>query len=133
MLFGGCANPIPLGYIDKMEYFDENSFQDYTDYCVYLYDSADSFIANQNYHKITADEIDNIKSYFENFQSWMEASDRIAQYDFDENCINESDYVRIETKEGESIGTGKYGKFDNYTIYFFDCESLTLYYIHSNL
>lgn len=90
MSLGGCSSPIPSGYVDKVE-------------------------------------------YFENIQSWMEASDRSTQYDFDENCINEGDYVRIETKEGESIGTGEYGKFENYTIYFFDCEAVILYYIHSNL
>lgn len=46
---------------------------------------------------------------------------------------NEGDYARIATKEGEKIGDSKYQKYDNYSIYFFDTETLTLYYIHNNI
>ena len=51
---------------------------------------------------------------------------------FDYEIIDENDYVRIKTSEGEPIGDREYGKYDNYDVYFFDVESLTLYYIHSN-
>ena len=54
-------------------------------------------------------------------------------YDFDTSIITEGDYVRIETKEGEEIGDSTYGKYDNYSVYFFDRETLTLYYIHNNI
>ena len=38
-----------------------------------------------------------------------------------------------ETKEGKEIEDSKYGKFDDYSVYFFDAETLTLYYIHNNI
>lgn len=38
------------GYIDKIEFFDEDDFQDYTDYCKYIYDEdgAQNFIKAEN-------------------------------------------------------------------------------------
>ena len=53
--------------------------------------------------------------------------------DFDINDINEGDYVKIKTKEGQKIANGKYETYDNYSVYFFDIETLTLYYIHNNI
>jgi len=63
----------------------------------------------------------------------MKVENRLDVYDFDINTVSEGDYVRIKTKEGKKIGNGKYSKFDNYTIYFYDIQSNTLYYIHSNI
>ena len=71
--------------------------------------------------------------YFEDFSSWMESADRLREFDFDINDINEGDYVKIKTKEGQKIANGKYEKYDNYSVYFFDIETLTLYYIHNNI
>lgn len=133
----GCYNTeiieIPKGYIEKKEYFDEDGFQDYTDYAKYVYPSKEVVINNKEYKKISEDDIDNVKGYFENFSSWMEMSGRINQFDIDLNIINEGDYVKIKTKEGKKMGNGQYGKYDNYSIYFFDIETLTLYYIHNNI
>ena len=53
--------------------------------------------------------------------------------DFDVNSITENDYVRIVTKEGTPIGDSIYGRFDNYSVFLFDSETLTLYYIHNNI
>ncbi len=39
----------------------------------------------------------------------------------------------IETKEGKPIGDSFYGKYDNYSVYFFDTDSCVLYYLHSNI
>ena len=47
--------------------------------------------------------------------------------------ISEGDYVLIETKEGKPIGDSFYGKYDNYSVYFFDTDSCVLYYLHSNI
>jgi len=133
----GCSNSkmagIPDGYIDKEEYYDKYSFCDYTDYAKYMYDSKDVITSNKDYKKIEQDDIQNIVGYFENFSGWMESSDRLSEFDFDIGVINEGDYVKIKTKEGQKIGNGKYEKNDNYSIYFFDIETLTLYYIHSNI
>ena len=77
--------------------------------------------------------MDNIKSYFNDFKSVMESKERLNEYDFDIDSITENDYVRIITKEGTPIGDSTYGKFDNYSIFLFDSETLTLYYIHNNI
>lgn len=63
----------------------------------------------------------------------MRECDRLDEYDFDESVINSWDYIRIKTKEGEKIGDSKYEKYDNYSVYYFDIETLTLCYIHSNI
>ena len=133
----GCSQSkmvgIPDGYIDKEEYYDKDGFQDYTDYAKYVYDSKDVIISNEDYKKLKQDDIQNIVGYFEDFSVLMESADRLSEFDFDISNINEGDYIKIKTKEGQKIGNGKYGKYDNYSVYFFDVESLTLYYIHNNI
>ena len=63
----------------------------------------------------------------------MKTSNRLNEYDFLNDYISEGDYFYIKTKEGEKIGNSYYGKYDNYTIYFFDTDQNILYYIHSNM
>ena len=129
MLFG-CGglheNGVPSGYIDKEEHFQENGAQDYTDYCKYTYDSSDDFVGNKEYKQIDDKDIGEIKPYFNNFESWMVESGRKDEYDFDENWISSGDYIKITYKIPND-------KFADYTIYFFDMESLTLYYFHNNI
>lgn len=123
------------GYIDKVEFFDEDGFQDYTDYCKYIYDEdgAPKFYKSGKYHFVEKSEIDYLKGYFEHFEMCMESMGRSAEYDFDDKCISEGDYVYIKTKEGMPIGNSYYRKYDDYSVYLFDTESRTLYYIHNNI
>ena len=130
----GCSSfsdkAILKGYIDKEEYFDKEGFQDYTDYCKYYYEESNNLFLESNiYSVVTKDNIENIRSYFTNFESRMDSS----EYDFDDSCISEGDYIYIKTKEWESSGDSKYTKFADYTVYFYDTESATLFYIHSNI
>ena len=124
---------IPKGYIKKYEYYDKDGFQDYTDYAKYVYTDKNIVIKSGNYKIVTKDDVENIKGYFNNTRSWMSELSRLDEYDFDENIINEGDYVMIITKEGQKIGNSKYKKYDNYSVYFYDVETNTLYYIHSNI
>lgn len=124
---------IPRGFTEKEEHFDPEGFQDYTDYCKYIYSEVAPFSNDARYHAVTAGEIPEIRAYFENFAGWMETEDRLNEYDFSPECITEGDYVLIKTKEGQRIGDGRYSKYDDYTVYFFDTGSLTLYYIHTNI
>ncbi len=123
------------GYYDKEEHYDPNGFQDYTDYCKYFYNEKydDKFKKNKLYSQVSEEDISNIISYFENFKEWMNLSNRSDEYDFSESSITQGDYVYIKTKEGEKIGDTYYDKFDNYSVYFYDTEKHTLYYIHSNI
>lgn len=124
---------IPKGYTAKEEYFDKNGFQDYTDFAKYTYSNKEIITNNKQYRKITEKDIDEIKGYFEDFYKCMDAQNRLNEYKFDINTINEGDYVLIKTKEGKEIGNSQYGKYDNYSVYLFDSETLTLYYIHNNI
>ena len=140
-LFAGCEilnllshdENIPRGYVDCVEYFDEEGFQDYVDYCWYQYDSIEGAKLRSVYQGITDSEVSRVYGYFDNFRGWMEACNRMAQYDFDPSCINEGDSMLLFTKEGQHIGSADYGKYDNYSLYFFDKEAARLYYIHSNI
>lgn len=134
----GCVSQsdyaeIPKGYTDNEEYYSKDGFQDHTDYAKYIYSSPEIITDNDKYEEVKEEDITNIKGYFEHFYSWMRECDRLDEYDFDESVINVWDYIRIKTKEGEKIGDSKYEKYDNYSVYYFDIETLTLYYIHSNI
>ena len=129
-----AAKPIPEGYTGKEKHFDPNGFQDYVDFCLYRYASEEPFRQDARYHTVTGEETGEIAGYFADFRGWMAADDRLHEYGFDPACIGAGDYVLIETREGKPIGQdGRYGKYDCYSVYFFDVESLTLYYIHANI
>lgn len=121
---------IPKGYVKSEEYFDKEGIQDSSDYAKYIYDNEEVIVNDDKYKKIGSDDIDNIKSYFDDFYSVAKLE---GIYDFDTSIITDGDYVRIKTKEGKEIGDSTYGKYDNYSVYFFDRETLTLYYIHNNI
>ena len=122
---------IPIGYISKEEYYQEDGFQDYTDYAKYIY-SSDIFIKiNNKFRKLREEDVNNIKSYFDNFDYYVR-KEWASKYKFDKSIITEGDYVRIKTKEGEPRANSIYGKYDYYSICFFDMETLTLYYIHND-
>ncbi len=137
-LLSACGQPsapkteIPEGCIEKAEFFDPKGFRDYTDYCRYVYPSDFCPDAEPRYHPVEEPDVERLKGYFADFRGWMETEKRLGDYDFDPDCIGPGDYVRIETREGTPIGTGTYGKYDCYTVYFFDTESHTLFYIHQN-
>ena len=122
---------IPDGYISSETYNDPDGFRDYTDYHKYFYDSSEKFEDNKNFSEVTVEEIENIKSYCDNFRDWMQALDRLDEFDFDESSITAGDYVRIVTDDADD-NVDELAKFDNYTLYFFDTQSLTLYYFHNS-
>ncbi len=129
-----AAKPIPKGYTGKEEHFDPDGFQDYVDFCIYRYASEEPFRQDARYHLVSVEETGEIAGYFADFRGWMAADDRLHEYSFDPACISTGDYVLIETREEKPIGQdGQYGKYDCYSVYFFDVGSLTLYYIHANI
>lgn len=135
----GSDNAVILSLPDyqNREFYTEGEFQDYTDYGIYTYLDFDETILMQNpyFEKITDTQA--VLSYIENFEGWValcpEDSELAIHYDFDDRQIDEQDYIYIDTKEGQPIGSSAYGKFDNYDIYFFDTDTWMLYYFHSNI
>lgn len=136
-LLTGCSNAnfaeIPEGHIDKEEYYQKDGFQAYTDYAKYIYPSKEIIINNNKFKKIKEEDIKIINDYLENFDSWASGREWLSEYNnFDKSIINVGNYVRIKTKEGEKSGNYIYGKYISYSIYLFDVETSTLYYMHNN-
>ena len=110
---------IPSGFVSKEEHFDKNG--------KYRYADSLCFEQDRQYRMLTEAELEEVRGYFGNFKMWMEAERRLEDYDFDENCISEGDFVRIESKYGSGH------EYDFYNVYFFDTDTCTLYYIHQNI
>ena len=136
MMLFGCSrkmSDIPK-YKEKECHFSEG-VQDHTDYCKYFYDENDvkKFKNHDKYKQVNSQDIENIKSYFKNFEIWVKEQNYYEKYDFDyQKQIKEGDYFYIVTKEDMKIGDDMYGKFDYYDVYYFDTSKFILYFIHSN-
>ncbi|MBQ7047284.1 MAG: hypothetical protein IJN85_06065 [Oscillospiraceae bacterium] len=135
ILLCGCNERGILKGYTGMSGFSSESFGDYTDYSKYTYNESGEkrFEESELYSEVTSEDIENIKSYFDNFRKWAEAIDRLDDFDFDNSLITEGDFFFIETKEGEKISDTVYEKFDNYSVYLYDSETDILFYIHNNL
>lgn len=120
------------GYEKKEEKYSVNGM-DSAEYTKYYYTDNDDkkILENANYEIVTAEDIENIQSYFENFKKWFSASEKV--YDFDINVIKEGDAFSIKTLEGKAIGQTFYQKYDNYTIYYYDRNTHILYYLHDQI
>lgn len=114
------------GYYEKEEYFQEDGFQDYTDYCKYFYKKLDDdkFINNTKYEMVKEENIKGLKGYFGDTRKWMNRDGRSNDFDFDDDIISAGDYYYLDLKESG---------YNNYNVYFYDIETHILYYIHSNI
>ncbi|MCR5694379.1 MAG: hypothetical protein K6G89_05340 [Clostridia bacterium] len=124
LLLVSCSG-IPSGYISREEHFQQGGFQDYTDYAKYVYDSMSAFENNSDYKPVLESDAAVIKGYTQDFKSWMSAADRLNEYDFDDSCITVGDFYRLLIKYKNDV-------YSNYTLWFFDSETATLYYFHNN-
>ena len=86
-------------------------------------------VADRNGNKLTAiniNDVEEIKSYFEDFEGWGEFEDYKEHYDFKCEWIDTADYFYIESKD-------EFNKYESYNVYFFDVQTSVLYFIHSNI
>ena len=122
---------------ESNEFYTNDGFQDYTDYAKYIYDNITiQDLKSSEYFTITtADDVEEILSYIDDFEGWVEVCGGELQenYDFDKSIVSEGDFFYIETKEGEPIGQRTYRKFENYDVYYFDVDAQILYYFHNNI
>ena len=126
-----------LGEYKSCEFYTEDSFQDYTDYAKYYYDSVD-FSNNEYFTKIEQSDIDVLNEHLDDFESWIEtyregdaSRDIVVNYDFDRSFIDNADYLYINS-EKHTWDDG-YTSLVNYDVYFFDTQTNTLYYFHNNI
>lgn len=130
LCFSACSDSDPiinsLPEYETKELYTSGEFQDFTDYAKYTYESisTEGLVASEYFSKVASSDIELILKYIENFEGWVEAeNDELKEnYDFDKNIISENDFFHIKAT----------GNFENYTVYYFDCDSSILYYFHNN-
>lgn len=137
LTFVGCEAPVDevlssLGDYNTSEFYSEGEFQDYTDYAKYYYDNV-SFENNEFFKIMTDTDREHLLQHIENFEQWLDdieeanpVSELVSSYDFDESVISDDDYLYI-------YDDPDYLDYGNYDVYFFDTQSLTLYYFHNNI
>ena len=121
-----------LGAYESEEYYSSGGFQDFTDYAKYTYDSVD-FSDNKYFKIMWHDRKKALIEHIVNFESWVEEiegfepeNDVVVGYDFDISMITMDDYVYIyDDPDCDYLWC--------YDVYFFDMETMTLYYFHNNL
>ncbi len=121
-----------IGENERITYYSNDGFQDYTDYAVYTFSYA-NIENNQNFQKL-GEQRSELEAYLDNFENWVKISREDSEihkyYDFDKSIIDENDYIYISDKsENESM----YSKFDSYNVYIFDTQTNMLYFFHSNI
>ena len=126
-----------IGKYTRHEWYTSGVFQDYTNYGKFYYDTVD-FAQNRYFQKITSSDMITLQEHLDDYEGWIElcrkddASDEVAvHYDFDRSLIDCEDYLYLESE----LRTRSDGStfLVNYNIHFFDTQSNTLYYFHSNI
>ena len=126
-----------LGEYKSHVFYSEGTFQDFTDYAKYYYDSVD-FADNEYFSKIEQSDIDILNEHLDDFESWIEtyregdaSREIVVNYDFDRSLIDFEDYLYIDSEK--NTWDDGYTSLVNYDIYFFDTQTNTLYYFHNNI
>ena len=119
-----ASREIPEGFVSSEEHWDPDGWQDFTDYAKFVYEYDSVFTCNTEYSRVTEADIPRLQGFFDNFRSWMETGDRLNEYDFDPGCLDTGDLFRL---------VEKYPNYDDYDIWFFDSQTLTLHYFHANI
>ncbi|MCH5185567.1 MAG: hypothetical protein J1F64_05510 [Oscillospiraceae bacterium] len=117
------------------ECYYSDGFQDYTDYCKYRYtDKAlNALEKSSHFKKVSEEDTAEIQSYFENFEGWVKYVKYRDSYDFDKSVISPGDYFCIQNRDTYEKYAHYHDKYAAYNVYFFDTETLTLYFIHNNI
>ena len=117
-------------YSEK-EYYSSGGFQDTTDYAKYTYHISEEDLQNNKYLlPVESTDVPQIIAYIEDFEEWVSVSHDFPSesYDFDKAIVSTGDYFYVSNRYQEAEKA-----FWNYDLYYFDLESLTLYYFHSNI
>ncbi len=129
-----------LGECNNGEYYCDGGI-DPIGYGVYNYDSVD-FSENEYFSQVQESDLENkgdysLKGFVTNFDSMIRYSIAIASpdsevvenYNFDLSIMDSEDYFYIDCKTPDTFS----GYFLNYSVYFFDVQTNTLYYFLKNV
>lgn len=121
-----------VGKYESEQIWTHDGFQDYTDFGIYTFSSVDLY-SNPYFSAVTAENMETIGSFIDNFEEWIEAcrnsnpnGDLVLNYFFDRSIVDTTDYFYIY--EGEN-----YPKYGCYDLWVFDTQTNTMYYFHNNI
>ena len=117
------------GYFKSETYGDKYGFQHYLEYYKYYYEPKKDADFYKLYDKVNKENINEIKLYYNNFKERMDKQNRLEEYDFNDNIIDENDYFILFDKNNRDFGKN-YAKFYYYTLYFYDTSLHILYVLH---
>ena len=128
-----------LGRAMSVQRYSCAGFGDSTDFGIYTFPGA-SPGESEYFKPVTAESETELLGYIDEFEQVIdslrdgdEGADLVNNYRFSRDDIDGSDYLYIYDREGKPIGDGAYSKYDYYNVYFFDSQTTTLYYFHSNI
>ena len=87
-----------LWFCESKKVYSDGGFGDFINYGEYTFNdkSMRKFINNKWYKQVEENDIDNIKSYFENYEEFVSGTEFAGKYSFDRNVqINKGDYYYI--------------------------------------
>ncbi|MGN0477623.1 MAG: hypothetical protein ACI4HM_09850 [Ruminococcus sp.] len=141
-VMAGCSDDsepeqIIKGYKDS-KVFSDNNENDKENFSKYIYDEGadEKFAKSEDYEKITADNKEDVTAFFEDFQEWAGISTFKDEYDIKSDIVTEGDYFCIADSDlnNDNLGQRKSRTiFRQYSIYLYDTESHTLYYINHDI
>ena len=134
-LENGIEGYLP-GIID-IESYTSDFGRDSVDYKKYTYKDTKRLrkkLENHKYFKpVTDDDVEYIISFFNNFERWVEGEDFASQYDFDKSYIDAGDYFYIEDVKTYGDDPDFEGLYRDFDVYYFDMQSMALYYVHIDI
>ena len=126
-----------LGTYEDFQSYTLGEFQDYTDYCKYFYTAANTE-NNPYFSKIQEQDLTDINEHIDDYEAWIEAyrfsnplRPLVLNYDFDRTLVDTEDYFYLLSEK--EVADDGFVTFVKYELYFFDSQSLVLYYFHNNL
>ena len=122
---------------DNSDCYYSEGFQDYTGYCKYYFSKNDSIMEcleeNKYLKPLNKEDVEEVKSYFEDFKGWAEYQEYKDQYDFRYDSVDTADYFYIENRDTCEKYKNYPDKYAAYNVYFFDVQTKILYYVHANI
>ena len=116
------------GYFSSEKYYQKDVFQDTTDYAEYYYEAEtdERFRKSKYYGKVTREKGEELCFLLDDFERCLESRKDYGEwYAFRRDFIGEEDYCSITFRYPEN-------KMESYTIYYYDVQTHTLYFFHSN-
>ena len=119
-------------YYDKV-FYEGGSGRGFTDYGKYYYKDEIDFKDNEYFKRLTEEDILSLKEYEEIYRQFAEKEYFKADYDFKMDLADTADYIYIANKDNKESYSVYKNVLDAFDIYFFDIQTKTLYFMHSNI